>query len=280
MNDLINPEDLVQQLDVVQVFEVGAKTAYPIQAAQAKASYNNAHIPTAQYVNLIQDFCNLRTTLEYQYPNETEMLQSLHKFQVDWDKPILIYDRDNHIWAARLYWIFKAFGHQHVYVLHGGLQAWQLKNLNMSDQIKYPKTSLSVAKLKFDSTFFADIEDVKSVVEGRSNSQLLNVLRPEVFRGDELRYSRAGHIPKSINIPFATFLDSTGKFKESISNFEAQFGLDLNREIIIYCGSGITASGAALALRRARAPSIKIYDGSMSEWSADPSLPLQMMVEK
>ena len=245
MNDLINPEDLVQQLDVVQVFEVGAKTAQPIQAAKAKGLYNNAHIPTAQYVNLIQDFCNLRTSLEYQHPNETEMLQSLHKFQVDWDKPIVIYDRENHIWAARLFWIFKAFGHQHVHVLHGGFQSWQQQNFSVSDQIKHPKTSLNAAQMKFDSTFFADIEEVKNVVEGRSNSQLLNVLRPDVFRGDELRYSRAGHIPDSI---------------------------------IIYCGSGITASGAALALRQAQTTSIKIYDGSMSEWSADPNLPLQMMV--
>lgn len=278
MNDLINPEDLVLQLGVVQVFEVGAKTAQPIQAVQAKALYNNAHIPTAQYVNLIQDFCNLRTTLEYQYPNETEMLQSLYKFQVDWDKPIVIYDRENHIWAARLFWIFKAFGHQHVRVLHGGFQAWQQLNLSVSDKIEHPKTSLNAAKMKFDSAFFADIEDVKNVVEGRSNSQLLNVLRPDVFRGDELRYSRAGHIPDSINIPFAEFLDGTGKFKASIFNFVASFGLDLNREIIIYCGSGITASGAALALRQAQTTSIKIYDGSMSEWSADPNLPLQMMV--
>ena len=278
MKDLINPKDLVQQLNAVQIFEVGAKTVQPIQAKQAKAWYENTHIPTAQYVDLNQDFCNLRTALEYQYPNETEMLHSLEKFQVDWNKPIVIYDRENHIWAARLFWIFKAFGHQQVQVLHGGLKAWQQQNLSVSHQIEQPSSSLNVAELKFDSTYFANIEDVKKVVEGRVNSQLLNVLRPEVFRGDEVRYSRAGHIPNSINIPFAEFLDETGKFKASIFNFVAQFGLDLSREIMIYCGSGITASGAALALRQAQVTSIKIYDGSMSEWSADPDLPLQIMV--
>ena len=203
MKDLINPKDLVQQLNAVQIFEVGAKTVQPIQAKQAKAWYENTHIPTAQYVDLNQDFCNLRTALEYQYPNETEMLHSLEKFQVDWNKPIVIYDRENHIWAARLFWIFKAFGHQQVQVLHGGLKAWQQQNLSVSHQIEQPSSSLNVAELKFDSTYFANIEDVKKVVEGRVNSQLLNVLRPEVFRGDEVRYSRAGHIPNSINIPFA-----------------------------------------------------------------------------
>ncbi|MFW1755088.1 sulfurtransferase [Acinetobacter wanghuae] len=278
MNDLIQPETLLRQLNTVQIFEVGAKTAQPIHAEQASALYKHAHIPTAQYVDLNQDFCNLRTALEYQYPNKTEMLDSLKKFQVDWQKPIVIYDRENHIWAARLFWILKAFGHPQVQVLHGGFRAWQQQNLSVSDQIKKPIASFNVAALTFHSTYFADINDVKDVVAGYSNAQLLNVLRAEVFRGDELRYSRAGHIPKSINIPFAKFLDENGKFKASIFNFVAQFGLDLNREIIVYCGSGITASGAALALRQAQATSIKIYDGSMSEWSADPDLPLQIMV--
>ena len=278
MNDLIYPETLLKQLNTVQIFEVGAKTAQPIQAEQAKALHKHTHIPTAQYVDLNQDFCNLRTALEYQYPNKTEMLDSLKKFQLDWHKPIVIYDRENHIWAARLFWILKAFGHPQVQVLHGGLKAWQQQNLSVSDQIEQPMASFNVAALTFDSTYFADINDVKNVVAGHSNAQLLNVLRAEVFRGDELRYSRAGHIPKSINIPFAEFLDENGKFKASIFNFVAQFGLDLNREIIVYCGSGITASGAALALRQTQATSIKIYDGSMSEWSADPDLPLQIMV--
>src|SRR5690606_30107887 len=278
MNYLINTEDLVQQLNVVQIFEVGAKTAQLIQSEHAVALYENAHIPTAQYVDLNQDFCNLRTNLEYQCPNEAEMLQSLQKFQVDWSKPIIIYDRENHIWAARLLWVLKAFGHQNVQVLHGGFQAWQKQDLTVSHHVEAPTTSFTAPHLNFDPSCFADIQDIREVVEQYSSIQLLNVLRPEVFRGDELRYQRAGHIPKSINIPFAEFLDETGRFKASIFNFSARFGLDLNREIIIYCGSGITASGAALALRQAQVTSIKIYVGSMSEWSADPDLPLQMMM--
>lgn len=278
MKDLISAEELAQQLNIVQIFEVGAKIAQPIQAEQALNAYQSAHIPTARYIDLNLDFCNLRSNLEYQHPNETEMLHSLQKFQVDWTQPIVIYDRENHIWAARLFWLLKAFGHQQVQVLHGGFQAWQQLDFAVSNQIECPTSSFNVAQLQFDSAYFADIQDVKNVVEQDSSVQLLNVLRPEVFRGDELRYSRAGHIPKSINIPFAEFLDETGKFKDSIFNFVARFGLDLNRDIIIYCGSGITASGAALALRQAQATSIKIYDGSMSEWSADPDLPLQIMV--
>lgn len=278
MKDLISAEELAQQLSVVQIFEVGAKTAQPIQAEQALNAYQCAHIPTAQYVDLNLYFCNLRSHLEYQHPNETEMLHSLQKYQVDWTQPIVIYDRENHIWAARLFWIFKAFGHQQVQVLQGGFQAWQQLNFAVSNQIESSITSFNVAQLQFDTAYFADIQEVKNVIEQDSSVQLLNVLRPEVFRGDELRYSRSGHIPKSINIPFAEFLDETGKFKDSIFNFVARFGLDLNRDIIIYCGSGITASGAALALRQAQATSIKIYDGSMSEWSADSDLPLQIMV--
>lgn len=277
MSFLISISEFEHQLDDVQIFEVGAKTANTDAAHIALQNYLNGHIPHARYVDLNQDFCNLTTELEYQCPSLEEFKASLNNFNVNWSKPIVIYDRENHIWAARLFWVLKAFGHKNVRVLNGGFKHWQAHKLALAEGHEQSVFKANYSEINFDPNYFADLYDVKHIVEEPSPVQLLNVLRPVVFSGKEKRYARAGHIPKSINIPFAEFLNADGTFKTSIHTFGARFGLNLTREIIIYCGSGITASGAALALLQAQAKSVKIYDGSMSEWSAQPDLPLQIV---
>ncbi|OTG87097.1 hypothetical protein B9T31_05690 [Acinetobacter sp. ANC 4558] len=278
MSYLIQAPELVQQLSKVQLFEVGAKTANLDAAQIAYQEFLNAHIPLAQYVDLHQDFCNLNTHLQYQCPTEIEMHVSIQKFNIDWHKPVVIYDRENHIWAARLFWVLTAYGHPDVRLLNGGLHTWKTLGYEIhqgQSQIVTPLSKYIYPKLNTD--YFANLNDVKNIIEHDSPVQLLNVLREVVFRGDELRYARAGHIPRSINIPFSFFLDENGQFIEPILDVFAHFELDLNREIIIYCGSGVTASGAALALLQARAKSVKIYDGSMSEWSEHSELPLKII---
>lgn len=277
MSFLISISELEHQLGDVQIFEVGAKTANEESAHIALNDYLNGHIGSAQYVDLNQDFCNLTTVLEYQCPTLGEFKASLNKFNIDWEKPIVVYDRENHIWAARLFWVLKAFGHENVRVLNGGLKLWEAQRLALSQGHEQSQFKVNFSKLSFNPEYFANLQDVKQIVDAPSAIQLLNVLRPVVYSGEEKRYARAGHIPNSINLPFAEFLNDDGIFKTSVPLLVAQFGLDLNREIIIYCGSGVTASGAALALLQAQAKSIKIYDGSMSEWSAQPELPLNIM---
>lgn len=279
MNALIRASELYRCLDDVQIFEVGAKTADTEQANHALASYQAGHIPHAHYVDLMQFFCNRRTALEYQYPNREEMLLSLQHFQVDSDRKIIIYDRDNHIWATRLWWVLYAFGFRNLAVLNGGLQAWQQHGyaLESTSPIRLQDAVWSY-RLTDPSPYFATLNDVLDILQGRQSAQLLNVLRSAVFTGEERRYTRAGHIPKSINVPFAHFLDIDGYFKPDISNFQSEFGLDFQQNIVIYCGSGITASGAAFALMHSQAQHIKIYDGSMAEWSAHEDLPLHITI--
>lgn len=277
MSFLISISELEHHLTDVQIFEVGAKTANKEFAQIALQDYLSGHIGSAQYVDLNQDFCNLRTELEYQCPNLDEFEASLNKFNIDWEKPIVVYDRENHIWAARLFWVLNAFGHSNVRVLNGGLKLWQSKQRALSHGHEQSKYKTSYPKPSFKPEYFANLQDVKRIVDEPSTIQLLNVLRPVVYSGEEKRYARSGHIPKSINLPYAEFLNDDGTLKNSVPILVAQFGLDLNREIIIYCGSGVTASGAALALLQAQTKSIKIYDGSMSEWSAQPELPLNIM---
>lgn len=281
MSALISVEQFTK-LEQVQILEVGEKTADPFTAKQALALYKQDHIGHAKYVDLTEHFSQQTGNLQYQCPSLDEFKQSFESLRLSWDKPIVIYDRANHIWAARLWWVFSAYGHPQSYVLHGGWQAWETQKIR---HIAWLKPSLQYTQsvlpddVQLNPNMFASLSDVAKVCQGKTGVHLINVLRKPVFEGSELRYHRAGHIPNSINIPFSHFLTEQGQFKTIDSEFLQQHFLELSNEIIIYCGSGVTASGAALALLEAGASNLKIYDGSMEEWSANQSLPLTLIAQ-
>jgi thiosulfate/3-mercaptopyruvate sulfurtransferase len=90
-----------------------------------------------------------------------------------------------------------------------------------------------------------------------------------------LRYSRPGHIPSSVNLPYLDLLGPDNRLAPESALRNALAPLIANNErIILYCGGGVTAAATALVLTLLGAPEIAVYDGSLSEWSADPSLPM------
>lgn len=284
MSYLISVEQLIQLKDV-QILEVGEKTANPVNAARALHLYQADHIAHAQYIDLNLQFSKQTGNLKYQCPSVLEFRHSFQQLKLNWQQPIVIYDRGNHIWAARLWWILSAYGHKQCYVLHGGWHAWKTAPFDLSD-FKFQQDTLHDRAvydvpdtIQCDTTRFADLDDVLAIAQGETDIQLINVLRKPVFEGTELSYHRAGHIPQSRNIPFAKFLTKQGQFKTIDSEFLSHNSLDLAKPIILYCGSGVTASGAALALIEAGARAVEIYDGSMDEWSANPNLPLILSTE-
>ena len=107
---------------------------------------------------------------------------------------------------------------------------------------------------------------------------IINALDPATYRGESPSYPRRGHIPGSINIPFADLVDpDTGRLRpaeELREVFEKAGALDPDVEPVTYCGGGIAASGLAHALAVAGRPDAAVYDGSLNAWTADESLPL------
>ena len=105
---------------------------------------------------------------------------------------------------------------------------------------------------------------------------LVNALSPELHRGDESRYGRAGHIPGSVNVPARSLLRPGGGIRppaELRRTFEESGALEADR-VIAYCGGGISATTDALALAVLGRGDVAIYDGSLREWAADADLPL------
>jgi thiosulfate/3-mercaptopyruvate sulfurtransferase len=185
----------------------------------------------------------------------------------------VVYDNSTGIWAARLWWLFKAFGHQQVSVLDGGLTAWRVGGgaLERGPGAVEP-TGFAASERP---GFFVDQDEVLAVVEGRATGLLVCVLRPQVFAGTEQRYSRPGHIPLSVNLPYLELLGPDNRLLPDRALRKALAPLTAGDErVILYCGGGVTAAGTALVLTLLGARDISVYDGSLSEWSADPSLPM------
>jgi thiosulfate/3-mercaptopyruvate sulfurtransferase len=115
------------------------------------------------------------------------------------------------------------------------------------------------------------------VLDGRTTGHLVCVLRPAVFSGEEKVYSRAGHIPSSANLPYGDLVDDKTNALRSPEGLRASLAplLEDGGRIILYCGGGITAAGTALALAVLGISNVAVYDGSLAEWTADQTLPLE-----
>jgi thiosulfate/3-mercaptopyruvate sulfurtransferase len=158
-------------------------------------------------------------------------------------------------------------------VLDGGLTAWRAESgpLEQGPSALEPTDFAATER----PGFFVDQSEVLAIVEGRARGRLVCVLRPEVFAGTEQRYSRPGHIPLSVNLPYVELLGPDNRFLPERALRKALAPLFSGDErLILYCGGGVTAAGTALVLTLLGAADISIYDGSLSEWSANPSLPM------
>ena len=127
--------------------------------------------------------------------------------------------------------------------------------------------------------YFVDRAYVQQVLAGQHNARLLNVLRRPVFRGEESKYARPGHISTSLNLPYIELIDPhTHTFipRPALLAALQTFIESPQVEWVLYCGSGITAAGFALALALVGVEHVSVYDGSLCEWSADPALAMDL----
>jgi thiosulfate/3-mercaptopyruvate sulfurtransferase len=238
-----------------------------------RAAFEAAHIPGARFADLVSDFSDPDEPFAFTRPSAARFATAAQAIGLTNRQQIVVYDNSTGIWAARLWWLFKAFGHDAVSVLDGGLTAWRAASGPLA------RGAGAVEPRDFAAHerpgFFVDKDEVRAIIEGRATGSLVCVLRPPVFAGTELRYSRPGHIPSSLNLPYVDLLGPDNRLlpESALRNALAPL-LASGERVVLYCGGGVTAAGTALVLTLLGARDISVYDGSLSEWSADPSLPM------
>ncbi len=244
--------------------------------AGAKA-YRMGHIPGARYADLDHDLSSLITSFtgRHPLPDFRTLEKKLAQWGVTSNCQVVVYDHSNGAFAARLWWLLRVMGHEHVAVLDGGITQWQKQGLQLSTVL--PKIQPKRFRAYVNQSAWVSASQLGNGLASK-HFNLIDARTPERFRGEQEPIDTvAGHIPYAINRPFQLNLDTEGCFL-SAKILRQQFKLLLNNQpaeqAVHMCGSGVTACHNLLAMEYARLSGSKLYPGSWSEWIRNPNRPI------
>ncbi|WP_375599900.1 3-mercaptopyruvate sulfurtransferase [Devosia sp. Naph2] len=259
---------LAQHLKDPEVVVVDASWHLPNAARNAQAEYLAGHIPGAVFFD-IDGIADTDSALPHMLPSPADFARAVGALGISQDMTIVVYDEVGLFSAPRVWWTFRSFGADKVFMLEGGGPKWRSEKRGTETGLVHRE------KRRFDANFNADAAVGFETVSANLRSHAAQVLdaRPAPrFHGEvpEPRKGlKAGHIPDSTNVP-VSLLTENGRLKspETLRTIFAERGVDLDKPIITSCGSGITAVTLALALEQAGAEHVAVYDGSWAEWGA------------
>lgn len=247
-----------------------------------RSSYMTAHIPGAQFADLLGKLSDKESDLAYTLPSAEDFAHEVSALGINNNNQVVIYTRSYSALATRLWWMFRAFGFEGAAVLDGSFAKWEREGKPICDRPTEPAPANFSAAL--NPAVVATLDDVQATMAkvdaDNGNSCLIDSLSVDYFHGkagDNYGYGRLGHIPGAINIPTETMLNpETGEFLPAVEIekiFKQSLG-DLNGRYIAYCGGGIAASQNVFALHLIGKKDVALYDGSLQEWVKDAARPL------
>ena len=238
------------------------------------------HIPGSQHVDVPTQFSDTTAPLSYTHPEPQAIADELARLGVGPATQVVVYDTTGTIWAARLWYLLRWIGVD-VRVLDGGFAAWERAGerveIGESEPPKvvesWPASAVRAAWVSRQELLERSETDARPLVCG---------LPAGSFTGtDPTRYSRRGRIPGSVNVSSRDLFARDGEVKSRVElnlAYDAA-GVDVtehSEEVLLYCGGGISAAANALTLAAIGTTAVRIYDGSLEEWSADANLPLDV----
>jgi thiosulfate/3-mercaptopyruvate sulfurtransferase len=228
--------------------------------------YRKSHIPGAFYLHLEKDLSGKVQEHGGNHPlPDMEMFaEELGKIGINEKTNIVIYDQANDMYASRLWWMLHYMGHPSVYVLDGGFEAWVKAGFPVTSEIPTPKPVTYEPRLRANEV--VHMEQVKEKMSKKSAILIDSRARERYLGKVEPLYSKAGHIPGAINYFWKEVFTQNGRWK-SVDELKNHFSdLSKDEEIIVSCGSGVSATPNILALKMAGFENVKLYPGSFSDW--------------
>ena len=279
---LVRPEELGNVLgdERVRVFDATvflrrAADGGPYTVESGRESYTRAHIPGAGFADIPGALSDPASSFAFTLPAAEYFAAAIGRLGIGDGTHVVAYAQDAPMWATRLWWLLRYFGHDDTSVLDGGLIAWRAADGPVeSGESTYPPDSFTGRPRP---ELLASLADVREIT-GNGSACLVNALSPAAFRGQgPSAYSRPGRIPGSVNVPWNGLIDpATGRFRPPAELAAAlrDGGVREDQPVVAYCGGGISATVDLFALSLAGRGDARLYDGSLTEWGADPDLPL------
>ena len=231
------------------------------------------HVPQAVFADLAGDFSDPDGAFPFTRPDAARFAAAAGELGVGADATVVVYDTSVGQWAARLWWLFRAFGFDRVAVLDGGLTKWRAEGRALELGHVAPVATTFTPRERAE--LWVDKAEVEAVVRGERAAALVCSTPPKEFSGEVVTRARAGHIPGSTSAPAGALVDREHNTVLGEAALRERFAPALGAaRIITYCGGGIAAAASALALTVLGERSVAVYDGSLNEWAADPSAPL------
>jgi thiosulfate/3-mercaptopyruvate sulfurtransferase len=249
----------------------------PYIAVPGDKTFAAGHIPGADFLDLQGEFSDSSTELRFMMPDIAQLEAAFGRHGVSANSRVVLYSIGTPMWATRFWWMLKSLGFDNAAVLDGCFDKWKAEDrpIETGAPKGYPKAAF---KAKPRPGFFVGKDEVLAAVADHS-AVVVNALGPQFHRGLEpSRYGRPGRIPGSCNVSAATLLHPSTRTFVLLADAEAKFatqGLRKDKQVIAYCGGGISATIDLFLLHRLGYDNLTLYDGSMGEWAKDTALPIE-----
>ncbi|MBT4741291.1 MAG: sulfurtransferase [Rhodospirillaceae bacterium] len=259
---------------------MGSKPGGGYDIKSGRSDYDEAHIPGAIFLDFLTELSGDHPSLRFMMPTPEEFARVVGEAGIGDEHRVVVYSRGANFWATRLFLMFRAFGFNNCRVLNGAWDKWSAESRPTTTGV--PDYSDATFTPNPQPGQIIGKDEVLAAVQ-RKDTCLINALSPEIFSGATVNasYGRPGHIAGSVNLYAYDLINKTDNtFADAAAlreKFQAVGVLD-QKNIITYCGGGISATTDSFALMLLGRDDVALYDGSMTEWGPDESLPMSTLV--
>lgn len=274
MDSLVTTEWLEGQLGAADLRIVDSTWCLPADGRDPRAEYEAGHIPGAVFLDL-DDVSDSSNPVPHMVPPEARFASRMASLGLRDGQRFVVYDDSPLHSAARAWWMLRSFGAHYVAILDGGLRKWKAEGRPLESG--RPTVRHGHFSPRFDSSAVVDKAAVDALL-GDGRHEIVDARGPGRFTGEEAEPRpgmASGHIPGSKNLPQGRLFEPDNSWKrgDSLRSAFEEAGVDLGKPLVGTCGSGVTACVLLFGAHLLGKEDVRLYDGSWSEWGADPATP-------